>query len=75
MRAGVFSATAQPQYNITTDNLSTTAVQLAEIIRECSDYFRRRHAFLRDCYEHRRYHLGFLADPELRNSNVNPHKA
>jgi hypothetical protein len=68
MRAPVFTAAAQSQYDITVENLGASATQLAEVIRQCSEYFQRRWLFLRDCYEHRRYHMGFLADPELRRT-------
>jgi hypothetical protein len=75
MSGPLITAAAMPEYNITEKNLPSTIDQVAEVIRQCSDYFQRRHAILRDCYEHRRYHMGVLADPELRNAKVQPRSA
>jgi len=66
MRAGVFVADARSQYDVTIDNMKATAAEVADVIRQCSQYFQRRHSVLRECYENRRYERGFLADPELR---------
>jgi hypothetical protein len=66
-RAPVFTGLANAQDEVTPDTMSQVAEHTAEVIREVSAYFARRHAFLRDCYEHRRFHHGFFADPELRN--------
>jgi hypothetical protein len=64
MRAQVFTAAPMPE-SVSAETIASDSAQVAEAIRQCSDYFQRRHLFLRDCYEHRRYHKGFLADPEL----------
>ena len=64
-RANVFTRSARPQYDITADNRVANVAQLADVILKCSEYFQRRHAFLRDCFEEQRYHGAFLADPEL----------
>lgn len=64
-RAGVFTTSARPQYDLTSDNLIATAAQIAEVILQCSEYFQRRHAVLRYCFEGQRYRGAFLADPEL----------
>jgi hypothetical protein len=65
MRSGVFVRDARPQYDVTVENSEVTAKEIADVIVRCSEYFRRRHVVLLECYKDGRYDLGFLADPEL----------
>ena len=67
-RAPVFTALANAQDEVTPETIAQVAAHTAEVIREVSAYFARRHAHLRDCYENQRYHGGFFADTELRNA-------
>ena len=69
MRAQHFTSRALPQYDITPDNLASSAALVADVILQCSDYFRRRHTYLREHYEQQPGFTCLLADPELRPAN------
>ncbi len=66
-RSPVFTSLANAQDEVTVDTIGQVAEHITAVIREVAAYFARRHAFLRECYLHRRYHHAFFADPELRN--------
>ena len=53
-RAKNFVRQARSQYDVTSDNMAVTATEVADVIRRCSEYFRRCHAALREGYESRR---------------------
>ena len=66
MRAGLFSARARSEYDVTLENLDATVAALVPVLEDVSNYFTRRRDVLRTCYQEQRYYQGFLADPELR---------
>ena len=70
MRAGRFVPDAPSQYDISDSDILPAAASISDVISLCSSYFARRHQILRDCYNLKRYRLGFLDDPELQSAQT-----
>jgi len=64
-RLGHICSDSPSQFDVSEDDKVQTAELVARLLRNCSDYFLRRHQTLRDSYLNQRFSSGFLLDPEL----------